>query len=94
MTPRPPLIVDFPTKYHKQKFLTQCRSIIKEFKDSEMWLEIYYSPRTKTVCDHWINFVSMATDRSFEDRQKYKALKVQLVERNIELINEGITDKE
>ena len=89
---RPPLIVDFPTKYHKQEFLTQCRSVIKEFKDSNTY--IYFGNRVRCRITHWINQLSIAPDRSFEDRQKYKALKVQLVERNNELIYDGIADKE
>ena len=32
--PRPPLIVDFFTESHKYEFLSRCRGLIKEFKDT------------------------------------------------------------
>ena len=67
--PRPPLIVDFPTEYHKRKFLSQCIGTIKEFKDSNE-LMIYCSGRRRYGRPHWINSIFIAPDRSFEDRQR------------------------
>ena len=32
--PRPPLMVDFFTESHKYEFLSPCRGLIKEFKDT------------------------------------------------------------
>ena len=81
--PKPPLIVDFATEYHRNQFLIQCRAIINEFED----MDAICCRITRTP--HWIRSISIAPDRSFEDRQRHKALNEQLTDTNNESVKAG-----
>ena len=86
----PPLIVDFFTEFHKYVFLSQCRGLIKEFKDTGESL-IYACGNVKDK--HWINYVTMAPDRSYTERKTYKDLKEQALAMNSDLIEKGIFNR-
>ena len=50
--------------------MSECRGLIKEFKDAGMRLVTETKPRR--IVTHWINYVTMTADRSFADRNSYK----------------------
>ena len=88
---RPPLIIDFFTVSHKYKFMTECRSLIREFRDNGM--RLIKNTRPRIGVSHWINDVTMAADRSYADRNTYKVLKELMIARNGELLENGTIDK-
>ena len=71
--------------------MSECRSLIKEFKDTGMRLVTETKPRRSVT--HWINYVTMTADRSFADRNTYKILKELANARNMELEVNGTKEK-
>ena len=89
--PRPPLVVVFPTLSHKQEFLSRCIGTINEIKETNTHMVrgvLFHYAKAQ-----WISKISIASDRTFDDRQRFKYLKEQLTARNSDLVKEGITDK-
>lgn len=71
----PPLIVEFISKQQRNYFLRVLRQKVKNAsQDPELWYASYFSA---------------APDISFKDRQKYKALKEEMLNKNNELISLG-----
>ena len=71
--------------------MSECRGLIKEFKDAGMRLVTETKPRR--IVTHWINYVTMTVDRSFADRNTYKILKELATACNIELKVNRSTEK-
>ena len=94
-SPRPPLIIEFGSEYHKYKFLIQCRNLINEFKEADVQLTRSRPcglGRMSLTKSHWINSLSVAPDRTYADRKLYKELKLEMIARNTELENKGETE--